>query len=361
MRIAGKALIYALCCLFLAPAVASTRTSSYPRSYDETIAAARREGALTIWSVTDTRSAAVLIDGFRARYPGIRVTYRELSAQALYDQFVADANQRKGTADFLWSSAMDLQIKLVNDGYSQSYASPEKPNLPDWAVWKNEAWGTTAEPIVFAYNRRLMAAYPKVPGTHPDLLRFLAANARSIHGKVATYDPAVSAVGYLYLAQDKQANRNTWDLAHALGRSGVRLYPTTEAILSELASGKIAFAYDMIGSYALKAQASNPQIGVVVPRDYALLMSRIAVIPAEARNPNAARLFLDFLLSRKGQSLLIGQHMTPVRRDLPLPASMRVNAQSARAIRVGPTLLVHQDQLTRAKFLRDWSRALAAR
>lgn len=360
MRNAAKVLVFALCCMILAPFAASARPSPYPRSYDDTIRAARREGALTIWSVTDTRSASVLIEGFRAQYPNIKVKYRELPAQALYDQFLEEARLRKGTADFLWSSAMDLQIKLVNDGYSQPYVSPEKPNLPDWAVWKNEAWGTTAEPIVFAYNRRLMAGYPKIPGTHPDLLRFLRTYGRRLHGKVATYNPAASAVGYLYLAQDKHANHNTWDLVRALSRSGVRLYSTSDAMLSDLASGKIAFAYDMIGSYAFKAQTNNRDIGVVVPRDYALLMSRIAVIPAEARNPNAARLFLDFLLSRKGQSLLIGQYMTPVRHDLPLPVSMRVNAQSARAIRVGPALLVHQDQLTRAKFLRDWSRALSA-
>lgn len=355
---AAKALLMALCCLLLAPSDAKAWPESYPRSYAETVRAARREGALTIWSVTDMRSASVLIDGFRREYPSIRVIYRQLSAQALYDQFLLDANRRQGTADFLWSSAMDLQIKLVNDGYSQAYPSPEKASLPDWAVWKNEAWGTTAEPIVFAYNRRLMARYPAVPATHADLLRFLDQNAASLKGKVATYDPAASAVGYLYLAQDKQASGNTWDLVRALGRSDVRLYPTTEAILGELSSGRIAFAYDMIGSYALKAQAANPQIAVVVPRDYALLMSRIAVIPARARHPNAARLFLDFLLSRRGQSLLLTQHMAPVRRDIPLPPGIRVNAQSARAIRVGPTLLVHQDQLTRAKFLRDWNRAL---
>lgn len=359
MKIFGKALTAVFCCLCLLPVKAGAWPASYPQTYAETVQAARRERTLTIWSVTDTRSAMVLINGFRNEYPGITVTYRELPAQALYDQFLVDAKARRGTADFLWSSAMDLQIKLVNDGYSQAYISPERQNLPDWSVWKNEAWGVTAEPIVFAYNRRLMAAYPKVPGTHSDLLRFLNRNQPSLRGKVATYDPAASAVGYLYLAQDKQAYRNTWDLVRALGRNNVRLHRTTEAILNELSEGRTAFAYDMIGSYALKAQAANPQIGVIVPRDYALLMSRIAVIPRGARHPNAARLFLDYMLSWRGQSLLIAQHMTPVRGDLELPQAMRVNATSARAIRVGPTLLVHQDQLTRAKFLRDWNRALA--
>lgn len=327
-------------------------------SHERIAELASEEGRLTIWSVTDSRNVNALLDGFRKLYPDIEVQYVDLPARELHDRVISDADAGKPTADFLWSSAMDLQIKLVNDGYSQPYVSAERSALPDWAVWKDEAWGITAEPIVFAYNRRLMAKYGKIPDTHPDLLKFLRDNAGSLRGKVATYDPAVSAVGYLYLAQDKHANHNTWDLVNAMGNAGVRLYPTTEAILGELGRGELAFAYDMIGSYAISAQRRNPQIGVVVPRDYTLVMSRIAIIPKAAKNPNAAKLFLDFLLSQKGQSLLAARNMTPVRTDLKLPQSMQINALSARAIRVGPSLLVHQDRLTREKFLRDWESAV---
>ena len=334
--------------------------SSQSRSRARIIGQANSEGALTIWSVTDAKRVPALLDGFRKLYPRINVNYVDLPAQELYRRFVADAEAGRGTADFLWSSAMDLQIKLVNDGYSQPYASPEIANLPEWAVWKNEAWGTSAEPIVFVYNRRLMSAYPKLPGTHPDLARFLVRNSESLHGKIATYDPAASAVGYLYLSQDNQSNRNTWTLVSSMGRAGVRLYPRTETILEEVAAGRMTFAYNMIGSYALEAQARNPDIGVIEPRDYTLVMSRIAMIPKAARHPNAAKLFLDYLLSREGQQRLAAQYMTPVRTDLALPNSLGVRSGSSRAIRVGPNLLVHQDQLTRAKFLRDWSRAIAA-
>lgn len=327
-------------------------------SRDRIVELAIAEGKLTIWSVTDSRNVEGVLDGFRELYPQIDVEYFDLPARELYDQVVKEADSGEPTADFLWSSAMDLQIKLVNDGYSQPYISPERPALPDWAVWKNEAWGVTAEPIVFAYNRRLMAKYGEVPDTHPDLLKFLRDNVTSLQGMVATYDPAVSAVGYLYLAQDKHANYNTWDLVSAMGNAGVRLFPTTETILDELGRAELAFAYDMIGSYAINAQRTNPQIGVVVPRDYTLVMSRIAVIPKAARNPNTAKLFLDFLLSKKGQLLLAARNMTPVRTDLKLAESMQINALSARAIRVGPSLLVHQDRLTREKFLRDWKSAV---
>lgn len=361
----GRVVLRLLCGTWLAVLASplSAKTAPwppyYPRSYQQLAAQAARENSLVIWSVADTQSIAPLLHRFRKLYPRIKVAYVELPAQTLYSRFVSDVSAKQSNVDFLWSSAMDLQIKLVNDGYSQPYASPEKGSLPEWAAWKNEAWGTTAEPIVFAYNRRRMLRYGNIPETHADLLRFLLAKGDGLSGKIATYDPAKSAVGYLYLAQDKQANHNTWDLVRAMGKANVRLYPTTESILSDLNTGRLVFAYDMIGSYALRAQAQNPDIGVVIPRDYALVMSRIAMIPKSAPHPAAAKLFLDFLLSREGQALLAASYMTPVRTDLTLPAHLRINTDSARAIRVGPTLLVHQDKLTRAKFLRDWSRAIA--
>jgi len=352
-----------LCCALVAlalphPARSTTVPAGYPSNYVRIIKQAELEGQLTVWSVTDTRRAGGLLAGFRRLYPNVRVEYVELTAQNLYQRFLADAHAGRGTADLLWSSAMDLQIKLVNDGYSQAYVSPERGKMPEWAIWKNEAWGITAEPIVFAYNRKAMRTLGRVPGTHLDLIRFLNRNNAALKGRIATYDPATSAVGYLYLAQDKQANHNTWDLVRAMGRAKVRLYPTADDILTRLGDGRLAFGYDLIGSYALDAQARNPDIGVVVPRDYALIMSRIAMIPAHAKHPNASRLFLDYLLSETGQRHLAANYMTPVR--IGLPANRQLAVASARAIRVGPALLVHQDRLTRKKFLRDWSRALGS-
>jgi iron(III) transport system substrate-binding protein len=38
------------------------------------------------------------------------------------------------------------------------YKSPEQSQLPKWAVWKDKAYGTTYEPVVFIYNKRLIPA-----------------------------------------------------------------------------------------------------------------------------------------------------------------------------------------------------------
>lgn len=357
----ASAMLLALATPILASAIPplSDPPRGYPRSYRQIMEAARAERTLVIYSTTDRREAEGLIAAFTKRYPFVRVDYRELSTAVLHRTVIAGEQQKRPGADLLWSAAMDLQTKLVNDGYAQAYASPEKPNLPAWATWKNEAWGTTAEPIVFAYNRKLVPA-ADVPRTHAALTRLLRAKPRFYRSRIATYDPSRSRAGYLFLSQDLQVSRDTVPLMAALGGAKVGTYATSSEMLTRLSDGRLIFVYNMIGSYALERQSHDPAIGVVMPSDYTLIMSRIAIIPNRARHPNAAKLFLDFMLSRQGQIELARRYMTPVRDDVPARAGARAPVNTARALRIGPALIANLDQIKRRRIVNQWQAALAA-
>jgi len=332
----------------------------YPSSYSEEIDAAEREGELDILSATDQRKAAGLIALFRQRYPSIRVNYVEMSAREVDDTLRAQARAGHGTADLVWSAAMDLQMKLVNDGLTRRYVSPERrPHIARWDNWKNQAWATTAEPVVFVYNRKLLPD-SEVPRDHPQLRAFLESHPAPGRLKLATYSVANSAVGYLYFSQDEQVSGDFWRFVRAMGTNGSDFYPDAESIVTAVASGRAALGYDVVGSYALDEIKRNPVLGMVVPRDYSLVLSRIAVLPAAARHPDAGMLFLDIMLSPKGQSALAAEDMPPIRDDVPGPSALKPQGTPLRAIRVGPSLLITQDRLTRIYFLRKWSTALAS-
>jgi len=317
---------------------------------------AASDGGLLIWSSVDRRKASPLVDDFQRLNPGVHVTYVELPARDLNRKFLDAADAGRGTADLLWSSAMDLQIKLVNDGYTQRYVSLERYSLPDWANWKDEAWATTAEPIVTVYNRGLIAE-ADVPRSHVALTRLLE-QSPAASNPIATSDPEQSAVGYLYLSQDGQATHDFWRLARAMGASGVQLFARAEDVVESVEAGRSAIGYNVVGSYALGEVATHPQLGMVLPRDYTLLMSRIVVIPSAAAHPAAAHLFLDFLLSRRGQAHLARQDIPSVRGDVDNPPALHPDGVPLRAIRVGPALLVSQDQLTRQYFDKHWRAAM---
>ena len=312
----GWRLAMLLSAMAAATAVAAAQPRGYPRSYDDIIAAAQREGTVVVYSTTDKHEVVAALAAFRAHYPFLRVDYRELASPELYDRVIAESRARKPTGDLVWSSAMDLQIKLVNDGYAQAYASPEKPYLPDWAIWKNEAWGVTAEPIVIAYNRRLVPAQDGV-------------------------------------------NLDADDVGH--GAVDVKFYTSTRPLLADLENGSSLFAYNALGSYALELATRNPDIAVIMPADYTLVVSRIALIAREARQPNAARLLLDFLLSIEGQRQLARAYMAPSRKDVEALPGSTPPANAARPVRLGPALLADLDRIRRERILATWQAALEAR
>lgn len=330
----------------------------YPVSYGAIVAAAEKEGGVVVWSSVDHDKAARLLADFRAMYPLVRLTYKELPAQELDRQFHAAADHHRQSADILWSSAMDLQIKLVNDGYSARYTSPEKPAVPDWANWKDEAWGITAEPIVMIYNRRLLPD-AQAPRDHAQLTAMLEAKPARLDGRIASYDVTRSAVGYLYFTQDRQASPAIWQLIRAMGANHLRGFATAEEILRDVAAGHALVGYNIIGSYALEESLHHPDIGVILPSDYTLIMSRIVMIPKAAAHPNGARLFLDYLLSPRGQRQIKAMGMAPVRADVAPPAGLNTAGRPTLAIEVGPPLLAGQDRLTHDLLIKRWQRTLA--
>jgi len=326
------------------------------------IDAARREGRVTVYSTTDFSAAYPLIRAFETRYPGITVDYREQNSDDIYRRFLAEFAAKSPGADVVWSSAMPEQFKLVNDGHALSYASPERPYLPSWAIWKNEAYGTSYEPVVFVYNTRQLPA-ELIPSTHADFARILNGHRDLLRGRVASYDIEHSGSAFLFAAEDARTTPVFWDVAKALGGVNVNLYITTAAMLERVASGESLLAYNVIGSYAARYADRNPALAIKMPTDYTLVATRVAFIARRAARPNAARLWLDFMLSRDGQSVMADRaFLFSLRQDVETGlTAKRLLAElgnTHRPIPVGPGLLAHQDQLRRADFLKRWHAAL---
>lgn len=332
----------------------------YPSSYGAIVSAARDEGKVVVYSTTDLSAVASLIRDFESANPGVKVEYNDLNSTELHNRFLSETAARRPSADVLWSSAMDLQMKLANDNFAARYQSPEAASLPEWAVWRDEAFGTTFEPAVFVYSTRFVAA-EEVPHTHAEFLRLITTQREKYAGNVITYDIEKSAVGFLFATQDSRMQPAFWDLVKALGAQAVELETSTSVMVQRIAAGKDYLGYNLIGSYALTRARRDPSIGVVMPSDYTLVMSRIAIVSKTATHPNAARLWLDYLLSRRGQTVLSTRsELFSIRSDVAgefTASTLRKTLGSTlKAIAVGPALLVFQDRSKQAEFLRRWQR-----
>lgn len=320
---------------------------------------------LLIYSSLDTDLAAPLIAAFQAHHPDVSVRYEDLLTGDLHDRIVAESQQGK-TADFAFSSAMDLQVKLANDGYARAVVTPDTPGWPDWANWRDTVYALTFEPAVFAYHRPSFGDQPP-PATRADLVRWLHEHPETARGRIGTYDIARSGVGYLFLARDAELFPGIWSVVSAMGEAGVQQFPTSRELLDRIADGRLALGYNLLGSYAAEWARRDPQIGLILPRDFTVVVSRVALVPEAARDPELGARFLAFLMAPEGQRLLS--------ETLRLPAvSLEVGGKGGpagnlqdlsglrlRPVPVSPGLLAYLDQATRARLIARWNRSLGGR
>lgn len=316
---------------------------------------------LTVYSALDVPVARPIIAGFQAANPDIAVRYEELLTTDIYDRIVAETDAGQPTADIAFSSAMDLQVKLANDGYAQQSDLPMSARWPRWANWRNTAYALTFEPAVFVYHKPSFGDAP--PATRGQLVSYLKQQGDKAFGRIATYDIERSGVGFMFMSRDQEQFPDIWSVVRAMGGAGVKLYSTSSAILERIADGRFVLGYNILGSYAADWAARDPNIGIVLPRDYTIVMSRIGLVPKAAREPELGRRYLDYMMSAQGQSLMARElHIAAVSPDVSgdNTANSMQQAMGAqlRPVPVSPGLLVYLDQVRRTRMIKRWNEAL---
>ncbi len=309
---------------------------------------AEGDDTLHILSTTDTVVFAPLIEGFRMNHPEIAVRYTVASSQEVFR-----AVHDEGLAfDLVISSAMDLQMKLANDGFAAPYGSPETQSLPPWASWNGQLFAFAQEPVVMIASRTAFHDLP-LPRNRKDLIRVLRDNVDNFHGRIGTYDPKLSGAGYLFATQDARQSDTFWRLAEVMGALEPRLYGSSGAMIDDVQDGDLALAYNVLGSYAAPRLPEGSEGIVIEPEDFTLTLLRTGFIPGNAHRPELGARFLDFLISAEGRRLIMREANLP-----PIDESALVAGPHLRPIRLDPGLLVFVDPIKRRRFLNEWSEAL---
>jgi iron(III) transport system substrate-binding protein len=303
---------------------------------------------LAILSTTDTAFFAPVLRAFQARNPEVTIRYTVTGSQSLY----AALAEEGAAFDLAISSAMDLQMKLANDGLALAHAPEDAAPLPDWAQWQDRVFSIAQEPVVLMLSLRGMEGLP-LPRTRRDLVDLLRDHPDRFTDRIGTYDPRLSGAGYLFVTQEARQSDSFWRLAEVMGATRPVLYTSTTDMLDDLQSGRLAMAYNVLGSYGLPRAAAGSGLAIVEFEEFTLTLLRTALIPVSARNPDLGGRFLDFLLSPEGRALIAREAGLPSVNEAAL-----IRHPHLRPIRLDPGLLVYLDAMKRRTFLEEWSAAM---
>lgn len=209
---------------------------SYPAPEEET-------GQLSIISTADRPAFEPILRAFQSANPGIAVDYTITGTSDL----MTAIHDEGAVFDLAISSAMDLQTKLVNDGFARSYTSSATEQLPPWASWRDQLFAFTQERAVLVVSSEEFATLDR-PATREELIDLLRTSPDRFAGRVGTYDVRRSGFGYLMATQDSRNSDSFWRLAEVMGQLNPRLYCCSGDMIRDVAEGRLALAYNVLGS-----------------------------------------------------------------------------------------------------------------
>src|SRR5690625_2728912 len=142
----------------------------------------------------------------------------------------------------------------------------------------------------------------------------MAGDVERVKNTVATDEIETSAVSYTLHVHDSGHDKDNYTFHEHIGAGNPVLQSSTGTMMERVSSGENILGYNILGSYAEVRAEKDPSIGIIYPEDYTLVLSRVAFISEKAQNPNAARVFLNYLLSKDGRNILANKsNLTSIR------------------------------------------------
>jgi len=292
-------------------AQASPEASGATADWDEVVAQAREEGQLVLY---DGHGGAIPTIGyaaqeFQAEY-GIQVDVSAMRASEGQERVRVEQQAGQPVADLVTIGSTQAWLMINQDKTVQPIGDlPNLSRVSEEVMAQAEGFGLTEYAVFEAIqvygvlvNTRLVPEGEE-PRTWEDVLdpkwsgQIIMDDPRAIGGGFVFFSAALVGLGEEFLrnlaAQEPVLTRNIADSANRVARGEF-------ALMIPFALGLFPQVKDV------------PTVKVVMPEPGAPFVLQGISIPAEVRHPNAARLFIDYLLSDKIQEHLAANYLRPV-------------------------------------------------
>jgi len=271
---------------------------------DFLIEAAKREGEVVYYASMNLNEANAVIGEFEKRYPFIKVKLQRTGSEKLLTRVLTEARAKKPFADVIQTVEFSMYL-FHRNGILARYAP--QANALYAKDFKEDSFWTTVyyNAYVSAYNTRLAPVHT-LPKNYDDLLDPKWKGKLMMEGTKAEW-----FAGILQILGQERGLKFMRDLAkqQPSPREGHELL----AQLIVAGEGVIDINIPAASVERMKERGAPIDWTALGPAPATMVGAGIA---AQAPHPNAARVFLDFLLSREGQKLMQTPGRLIARSDL---------------------------------------------
>lgn len=287
------------------------------------IEGAKKEGSMVWYTAMAIDTAKPLADGFQKKYPFIKFNFIRVGTAQMINRVITETLAGKWDFDAVTVLGMDA---LAKRNIFTPYMSPEREAFDDEFKDPKGLWtGVYHNNVVLAYNTHQVAA-KEAPRDYTDLLD------PKWKGKIAMDERDYTWYGTLVHTWGKEkAERYMKQLA-----SQAPQFRRGHALIAQLV---VAGEFPLGWVYSFRIETMKQE---GAPIDWIDTFNPIVVelggvgLGAKAKNPNSAKLFIDYALSKEGQTIVRGGKRNPrnaSRRDVE-PAIAKMDQSRIKSKRV---------------------------
>lgn len=281
---------------------------------------AKQEGTVSVYTSLAPTEAAPLVEAFEKKY-GVKVQMWRGLSDAVVQRAVSEARGKRHAVDVIETNGPEMEA-LAREHLLSEFHSPHLADLPPAVIPKHGLWvPDRLNFFVVAYNSRKLRA-DDLPRTYEGFLdpkwkgriAIEATDAEWMGGVVKAWGEARGMAFMKKLAEMKPDVRKGHVLLAQLIASG------------EVDVGLTAYHANAESFKKRGAPVDWAGVEPVIARPQGIGVSR------QAPHPNAALLFVDFMLSPEAQAMLAGMGRTPVSRAVKTETSGLVYVMSDPAV-----------------------------
>ena len=274
------------------------------------LAATAAEGRLVLYTSQPNADAQQTVDAFMAAHPGVEVEWVRDGTTEIMARLATEFEAGNPQPDLLLIADTVTMEGLESEGRLLAYpeadvsAYPEGLHDPEGHYFSTKLITTG-----IVYN----TAAPFVPESWLDLLR------EEARGQVRMPSPLTSGAALIHVETLTSNLEMGWGYYEQLAQMDAIAAGGNGGAFNAVAGGEQLFGM-VVDFLAIREKANGAPVEFVFPAEGVSAVTEPVAILATARNPEAAKAFVDFLLSPAGQQLAADQGYVPAHPDIALPA-----------------------------------------
>jgi iron(III) transport system substrate-binding protein len=302
-------------------------------------ALAEVSGKLVLYTSQPNEDAQRTVDAFMAAHPGVTVEWVRDGTPKIMAKFRAELEAGAPQADLLLIADSVTMEGLKAEGLLMAHPEADISAYEPGIMDADKTWfATKLITTGIVYN----TSAPVKPASYKDLL------APEVTAAFMMPSPLASGAATIHMVSVTDVPELGWGYYETLAAQGALADGANGGVFKAVAGGEKLYGF-LVDFLAIREKAKGAPVEFVFPAEGVSAVSEPVAILANTQNPDAAKAFVDFLISEEGQKVAAEMGYLPAHPAVAPPAGFPDRA-AIKVLPFDPAKALAEEEANKARF-----------